>query len=311
MFDHDQGHKYDPIGRVTIPLQKFVPNTEYNLSYDLYDSALATKRRARGKINIRLSVKWSGQRKVIFDSIAKHEDFTVNIESKHNYTHAKYTVLGYQDQNVYNFKTLLSHVSEILEYQYIVLTIIDGFKVVLLWRGHYKVDFGCCSFKLPIHSMIMLCFGIVLTEYPQYSVSVFFASIAWLMLGLLEFRLRSPSMWDEPASYSKLLLRFITGHSRPQSIAPFQSMQEDLDFRDKDKWRIENYERETDKFWERFQEDLDDLELTKKKIFFKDAMQRGFSLDIFKKQLHPIQMLLGDITCKIRLVDRILSWDLT
>lgn len=311
VFDHDQGGKYDSIGRITIPLQRFRPNTEYNLSYDLYNSSEVEKRKNRGKINIRLSIKWVGQRKVFFDSFREHEQFTVNIESKNNYNLAKYTVLGYHDQNEYNIKTILSYACELIQYQLVFFTIIDGLKTVLLWRGHYKVNVYCFALYLPIHSVIMMTLGAILIELPGYSLSVFFASIAWLMLACLEHRRRRPSSLDKPPFYRQLLLRLITGNCRPATIAPFENMQDDIDFRDKEKSKHENYEREIEEFYQRLNDDLDDLDQMKKQIMFKDAMKTKARLEIFKKELHPVQFLLGDITYMMRLVDRIMSWDHT
>ncbi len=285
VFDHDQFGRHDPVGRVAIPLQQFHPQTEYRLSYDLYDSAEVIRRRARGKINIRISIKWK-QRKCFFDALGSKEQFTVNIDSKSNYRHAEYTILGYADQKEYNLKTVMSYADELVQYQDVVYTIVDALKTLLLWRGHFEVTLCfCIRFKLPLHSLTMLTFAIILTEYPQYSVSVYFASVAWFMLALLENRRKRPSSWNRPPRYISLILRLLSGGSRPQKILPNENKEEDVNFRDRETARIENSKFWTAMFWQRLSDDLNDLDQVKSKTLYSESMEKPMRLEIFKNQV--------------------------
>jgi hypothetical protein len=310
VFDHDQGNKYDHVGRVAIPLEKFRPNTAYDLSYDLYDSAEISSRRKRGKINLRIRVNWKQQRKMFFNALRKKELFTVNMDSKPHYDYAKYTAEGCFDLKEYNFKTLMSYVDELSKYQFFVVPVINFLKTVFLWRGHYEVKICfCIKFKLPVHSLVMLSFGIVLVEFPQYSLSVFFASIGWFMLALLEYRRKRPFLWDRPPWYTNLLLRFLIGRSRPDRIDVNENMDQDLNYIDNQMAQMEENKRVTEKFWQRLSSDLEDLDAMKKDILFKDSMNKTRTLQIFKNQLFPIQLLLMDIVNRLRYVKSVLCWD--
>jgi hypothetical protein len=312
IFDHDLNSKYDPVGRVSIPLEHFSPNTEYNLSYDLYNSGEIVKRHAKGRIKLRLKLKWNGRRKVFFDSIKEPTQFTVNIADERNLAHAKYTVQGYHDSREYDLKTLLRYASEILQYRFVIFTIIEGLKTVLLWRGHFELKlFGCWNIKLPIHSMVMLSFGIILTEFPQYTVSVFFASIAWFMIACLEYSRRDPSPWSRPPRYFKLLLEFLFGYTTQEQIDPDQRKDAKAEFIQKEKDRLEQNEREAELFLQRLDDDIETLDEMKEKILYKDSLKSStMSLQLFKNQLQPVQKSLSDIAFTIRLINRVLSWDL-
>lgn len=317
VFDHDfRGLKYDPIGRVAIPLHRFTPGTVYNLSYDLYDSSEVTKRHVRGQINIRMSIKWKGQRSLFFNSLTSQEEFTVNFESKRDYDHAEYTVQGYDDQREYNLKTILGYVEELTQYQSVLVTITEGLKTVIFWRGHFDFKFlFCIKLKLPLHSMTMLAFGIVLTEFPQYSVSVFFASIAWFMLGLLDNSYKRPSLWHRPPLFKNLFLRLLTGGCRPTTIDPMQYKEEDDEYMDIQNARVEKYKKMSKEFWadvplDDVDEDLDD---TKMKVLHKEALRNSMNpmkMQMFMNQLFPVQRLLADVVHGMRLAERLLSWDL-
>ena len=310
VFDYDKATRFDSIGRISIPLQHFSPNTEYNLSYDLYNTTLVAKRKSRGVINLRLSVKWKGQRGLFFDAVKAPEQFTVNIDDKRNYDFVRYTVFGYEDPTKYNLKTLFNLGYELMEYQSVYYNILDGMKTVLLWRGHHPVSICCCEFKLPIHSFIFLGFGIVITEFPKYSMSVFFASITWFMLALLGNRVQRPLLWDRPPFFNQLLLRFLTGGRRPVEIAPNQNKEEDTIFMEKEMARVENNKREAEKYLQAFSDDLAELDEAKNKIMFKDSGKtNAISLGLFKNQLQPVQTQLHNVLYIFRLIDRILSWD--
>ena len=312
VFDHDfGGNKYDPIGRVSIPIHRFTPGTVYNLSYDLYDSSEVSKRKIRGQINLRMSIKWKGQRSLFFNSLQSQEEFTVNFDSKRDYDNAEYTVHGYDDQREYSLKTLLGYVEELIHYRSVLANIAEGLKTVIFWRGHYDFTFlFCIRLKLPLHSMIMLAFGIVLTEFPQYSVSVFFASIAWLMLGLLGNGYKRPSLWHRPPLFRNLILRLLTGGCRPTTIDPMQYMEEDNEYMDKQNAMAEKYQKMSEEFWVGVTDEFDDLDDTKMKVLYKDAMKNPLKMQMFKSQLFPIQRLLADIVHGMRLAGRVLSWDL-
>lgn len=312
IFDHDfRGRRYDPVGRVAIPLLNFTPGTVFNLSYDIYDSAEVFKRKHRGEINIRLSMNWRNQRRLFLASLRDSEQFTVNLSSKQDYDCAEYTVMGYDDIREYNMKTLYGYVNELLEYQALTVYIREGLKTVIFWRAHYHFNFlWCIKMKLPFNSMIMFCFGIVFTEKPEYTVSLLFASIAWLMLGLLDMNYKRPSLWHRPPLFKNLVYRFLTGSCRPTTIDPLQYKEEDEEFLDRRKARQQQYMNMANDFANNVNEDLQELDDVKMKTLYRDAFIKPMRIDLFKKQLYPVQRTLADVVYRVRLLGRVFSWDL-
>lgn len=81
---------------------------------------------------------------------------------------------------------------------------------VLLWRGHWKVSLGCCSCKLPLHSMVAFAWGIAVTRDYNRLLSFLLFSVAWFFLATNERRRTHPSPWHQCKSYHSLL-RDLTG----------------------------------------------------------------------------------------------------
>jgi hypothetical protein len=102
VFDYDGGSltNHGSIGHLNISLKEFSPNTEYNLSYDIYNSIESPRRAKRGRITVRLRMDWENQRRLYFRSLQGPEKSLINIESKKNFKHAQFTVKGYEDVEV-------------------------------------------------------------------------------------------------------------------------------------------------------------------------------------------------------------------
>lgn len=299
VFDKNKSQK---VGRISIPLQMYKSNTEYNVFYDLYDSSEVIKRDKKGVIHLRISINWKSQRKLFLDAM-NPEQFTVNFESKRDYSTAQYVIEGYSNVRSYNFKTLLGYIHELSLYQIGFLTTLKAIKETLLWRGHYDVG----RIKLPIHSVILLGAGIILTEFPQFAVSVFFGGIAWIMLGLLGRRRRRPLMWDRPSSYFHILLRLLTGKTHPEIIKPNENIDKDMVFMEKEKARLKRYEERTEKFWSHILEDIDEVDEMRNEVLFSDSMRQP-KLKVFR-ELYPLQKNLAQITSYFRFAERIVNWD--
>jgi len=309
VFDHDKITRHDPIGRIMIPLHQFAPGTTYDLTYDLHDSDQVVKRRKRGKINIRLKVQWSGQRKLFIDALRPHDGFMVNMDSKENYAHASYTVRGYVDLKEYNLKTVLEYGYELAQLQSVFFVVKDGLKSLFLWRGNYQLNIcNCIKVWLPINSIVMFSFAVVLVEFPQYMMSVFFATIAWFMLALLGHRRNRPSVWERPPKYIHLLLRFLTGNCRPENIFSHQNDNEILHFTSKVTALEEKNKLMTEQFWNNLKEDLFELDTEKDKVLYRESMQKPMKIQLFKKILYPVQQVLAEIVYFTRLLSGIFSW---
>ncbi len=298
------------VGRAAIPLHRFTPGTVYNLSFDLYDSGEVVKRKVKGQINIRLSVSWKGQRQLFFNALKTQEEFRVNFEHKKDYDFAEYTVQGYDDQREYNLRTILAYADELLQYRTIFISMYEGIKTVIFWRGHYDVTLlFCIKVKLPLHSLVMLSCGIVITEFPKYTVSVFFASIAWLMLGLLGINYQRPSLWHRPPLFKNLLLRLLTGGCRPTTIDPMEHNEEDEIFMKSRSATVERTKELSEEFWNGVRDDFHELDDTKMKILYKDAVKKPMRLELFKNKLFPMQQRMATMVYYLRLISETFKWN--
>ena len=82
---------------------------------------------------------------------------------------------------------------------------------VLLWRGHWKVDFGCFSIYLPLHSMVAFTWGIIVTQNYDRIVSFLLFGVAWFFLATNEHRRKHPSPWHQCKPYGGLLVDLLFG----------------------------------------------------------------------------------------------------
>jgi len=308
VFDHDIGPSlHDPIGRVAIPLNKLVSGTMMNLTYDIFDSHQVGNRRKQGSITLRISIEWFSQRKLYFESLQRREwKHSVHLNSKKNRKHVEFTVKGHTDIEQYDLKTFFSLLNEILEYQNIYFDIISALKTILLWRGHWN----CCCFCLPLHSFMLLLCALVITEFPKYSMSIFFASIAWFMLACLDNQRQRPSPWSKPPSYLSMLARFVTNTAKPMTIEKHESQETDSVYMNTYEARREGYEAVTQQFWDDFYKEgevMEEMQAQSTHIF--KNRKKGIRMKLFQSLLYPIQKILLDICIQLRFISKIASWD--
>lgn len=308
VHDYDVGPKmHDAIGRVIINPTKFLSGTSYNLNYNLYDSHQTSYRKKVGTVKVRLRVEWSSERNPFFDPLVKKEwNHSIHVNSKKNYKHIQYTVNGKPDLNEYSLKTFFGLIEELLQYQLVYFDFLEGIKTVLFWRGHTKV----IGINIPLHSMIFFSFTIVLTEYPMYSVSVAFASIAWFMLAILEIQRKDPSPWNHPPSYFTLMRTFLTGNTQPIDIDANHNHEATARHVTMKKRELIEREKMTNQFWETFYSDgeiMEQLTADSDKVF--DKTQKAGRLP-FREVLHPIQKTIFYIIMQLRLLSGIFTWDL-
>ena len=178
---------------------------------------------------------------------------------------------------------------------------------MLLWRGHYAINLcNCVRFKVPLHSIIALGLGVMYTEYPQYSVSIFFFLIVWFMLAMLEHRHRRPSCCDSPPTYLGLLFRLITGISYPEDIERHEISQESVDL-----WVAKGNANlaEANKAFDAYVQSMEAV--GEDRIDMKDALgvQRdSMRMNFLKNLLYPYQVLVLEICYTVRFVQNVLLW---
>jgi len=308
VFDHDVGPSlHDPIGRIALPLSKFASGTTMNLTYDIFDSHQVANRQKRGTVSLRIGIEWSGQRKLFYESLQRPDGkYTVHLNSKKNQKHVDYTVKGHTDIEKYDMKTFFSLLNEILDYQNVYFDIIDALKTVLLWRGHWQI----CCFNLPLHSITLLAFSVIITEFPEHTVSVFFASIVWFMLACLENQRKRPSPWAKPPSYFSMLGRFVTNRARPVTIEKQESIETDSVYMNHRETRRDLNEELTQHFWDDFYKEgevMAEMQAESAQIFKK--RNRHARMKLFQEVLYPIQKVFFGICIQLRFISNVVNWN--
>lgn len=109
VFDFDAGFDdHDLIGRVSIDITNFRPDTEYNLTYGLFPSAIVTGRKQQGKIHIRLRLEIPDERKLALSVLEPPLPTYVNVKKGKDFRVIRQTCLGKYDVDKYSINTLKS-----------------------------------------------------------------------------------------------------------------------------------------------------------------------------------------------------------
>lgn len=109
VFDFDAGFDdHDLIGRVSIDITNFRPNTEYILNYDIYPSARVSGRDKQGEIKIRLRLEIPDERKLALSALDPPVATYVNVKKGKNFRVIRQTCLGKTDVEKYSTSTLKS-----------------------------------------------------------------------------------------------------------------------------------------------------------------------------------------------------------
>jgi hypothetical protein len=152
----------------------------------------------------------------------------------------------------------------------------------------------------------MLAVAIVITEFPKYTISVFFGSIAWLMLACLEHQRKRPSPWAKPPTYLTLLWRFITNGDTSQTIQRNERQESDHEYLKMILSRQRNNKAIAKHFWEDINKDW---ELMEEMYADRSNRQQNSQLKPLMGALYPIQKTIFDLCIAVRLSADILSWD--
>ena len=189
----------------------------------------------------------------------------------------------------------------------VVYNVERALKTVLFWRGHYQINVCSRELKLPLHSITLFTFGILYVEVTELRISLFFGSISWLMLALLEERRRRPSPWGRPPTYTQLLLAFLFNRKIPETINPNENEEEDKAFLAQGIQKVEKYRKEQAELSQELAK-LDAEQADERKLL--DTKKRSIlSLNFLEGAIHPLQLQLIDATYTLRFVRNLLTWE--
>jgi hypothetical protein len=188
---------------------------------------------------------------------------------------------------------------------------------LFLWRGTLPIRIGKNTmFLFPIHSLSALLIAILTVERPQLVPSIFFASIAWLLLATQAYRCSLPDVWSRCKATQEFVEMLISGESRtpPETIKVNENVVEAKEFVDRWKKRMEDAEKaaakavqeqiEAQEEYERQMEEVGDTT----NIDISTQSHGGLSIDPFKSLLFPVQQNLALVCRYVRHVRHIISW---
>lgn len=294
-----------PIGRVEINPSNLQRDTEYHLSYSLFESSHVTDRKSQGTIRIRLRIEMNSERAALMAALRPCPEIYVNVRKKKALRVARYTCCGeYDNEEKFSLRVLLSYIDELKDkyLRRILYSVNDGGQSIIFWRGQVKVG----PLWLPLHSFSLFCVSILLVERPLMAPALICLSVAWFMLVNMHLRLQSPSPWHRCSSFGHYFRILLLGSSLPA----YEKVNSG------DGW--EEQKKIQDAFKER--REVDDRFFEKKEAVEKELEAvEGISLETKSKAaiipvellviLGKVQGIVGNICRLCRLIDSIITWE--
>mmetsp|Transcript_13765 Transcript_13765/g.20289 ORF Transcript_13765/g.20289 Transcript_13765/m.20289 type:complete len:1086 (+) Transcript_13765:65-3322(+) len=224
VFDYDKMDEHDLIGRVAIDIANLQPDTVYDLMYTLYPTGKTDTRDGQGKLRLRIRLEIDDERKFVMSALQPPSTIYVNVPSKKKYKVIDQVLNGNVDMESYSLKTFFMYIDELQSYQGVLPQLEEAIITVIFWRGHHSIKLFGSTYWLPIHSIFNFITCIIAVEYPQVIPSLFFLSIAWVMLATLWFRRHNPNHWNRCKPFKGMLsaLIFRDGFT-PAKVEPFEN----------------------------------------------------------------------------------------
>jgi len=328
VFDHDEGiasgNSHDMIGRVPIELSSMVPNTEYVLTFPLYQDTMVKDRKSYGTITVRVRVELreSSCRDVVLSSLVccyPPPVSLLHVKHKKDYKIIRQTVRGSTDYKAYSLSTLNLYIEELTSYLYVQYYLIDAVESLLFWRGHVPLPpFGI---KIPLHSAIAFIMAITMAENPCLGFAYSWFLNAWLLLAIQTWRSTViPNVWCKTKSFSQILRMLVlnTPLTKPERIPPHCREEEAVSYMKEMEERIERAEAAAAKRQEEqlrllAQHEKEMAELDAGDVVDPDATNNGgaagLGLNPLKKILYPVQQICAQVCTAVRFVRNVYLWD--
>lgn len=108
VFDHDAVDDHDLIGRIAINVSNLQPDTQYDLTYNIYPSAKWSTRDIKGQIRIRLRMEIDDDRKLLLSCLEPPKTVYVNVKKKKDFKVLHQVCNGSIDMESYSLKTFFT-----------------------------------------------------------------------------------------------------------------------------------------------------------------------------------------------------------
>lgn len=317
IFDYDasMGDGHDLIGRFAVETSNLRPETEYVLTYNLYQNGFEKERKPSGSVTVRIRLEVDNQKELVLSNLRHPPDEFINVKKKKDFNLVRQVVQGLPDLSTYSLNTVMLYVDELSSYLYVQYYIMDAIISLLFWRG--QVPF--CGIKLPLHSVIAFIMAITLAERPTLGFSYFWFANAWLLLAIQNWRNNTPNPWNRSKSFGSIIRMMILNYAMTgsENIPANFNEEESISFERAMKERIEKAEAAAEK---RREEELKILADYEKEVAGLDQTAEtdistktgGISLDpmvLLKPYVYPIQQSLALVCYGVRVVRNVYLWE--
>ena len=322
---------HDRIARCVICMADLAPGTVNTLTYNLYDSD-DEKRRSRGRLIIRLRVELENTSRAAVKSILPPDPLSCFLAVKHNadYDLIHYTAEGKRDFIRWNLSTFTDHIEELHDYLNLIDNIIEALIVLWLWRGHYRISVCNNELLLPLHSLILFIWVLLISWNFDLLASFGIFSIAWFFLAMNGAQRRNPSPWYQAPQYFAMFCQVFFRLRTRKTKASIQENENAVEYEQYIKTEEERQalvekrrEIEAQIIQNLINEYMEGLKDTK-----NDAQEslntnkggglitkvKGMSIDNLgkvdpvKKILYPIQLELGNLVLILRSMKNVAIW---
>lgn len=304
-----------PIGRCSVSLTQFNPDTVYKLTYPIYYGELpAHRKQSRGTITFRLRLEWSDTRRAMLTALKPPAPSFVSCPRKMHWEVARYTVEGVHDDTKYSMNIFARYITELQSYEKAVPYIEEALMTVWLWRGHYAICICGKTVWLPLHSVVAFLWALIICSDLNYIPAFLMFSVGWIFLTTNEIVRRTPSKWNKPRGYGQLWSILLFGNFFIEDVEPNENLDALREFEERQKQKQDRRDN-TIALRAQYEEELrkelgPDIHEVEVDIATKAAQGLADSLNVrpLKSTLHPVQLKLRRIVLASRFTSKFFLW---
>lgn len=227
VFDYDVNHtglgSHDKIGRISVDVTNFHPDTVYILTYNLFSSVLDNRRTPNGTLTIRLRLECRSFTRYALGTLTVPPLNHINLAKKSDFRTAYFVCNGEENIDRFSMENLKSYRAELESLVGIRSYVTQAVYTVLFWRGHKEIKVLGRRMKLPLHSVVSFIMGTTLIENFDLLPSYCFFCVAWLLAGTNELRQQNPSPWHGSMTIGQMWYALLFDRVPPEDISAHEN----------------------------------------------------------------------------------------
>lgn len=312
VFDYDPGayDNNDLCGRACVDISMLRPNTEYMLTYNLYENQIDDAQEAKGTITIRLRIELNDAKEFVLSNLRPPPQIHINVKESKDFVAIRQTLGGAQDLIAYSKDAIWMYVDELKSYvdmkYYVILAAIN----LVFWRGQVLM-FG---FDVPLHSLFIFLSTVFVLERPTYGPTIYFYGLAWFLVSIQFYVSENPNPWRKSKGFAQIMSALAgkplegpaTIEAGEYAAISYAYNKENEDWLAKKKDEDAKAAEENAKLMAEYNDMLNVDQTADTNIASKSG---GISIDPMKPILYPIQQNLALVVNGLRLVKNIFRWD--